>query len=252
MKEGTTYPTNTAIAVLLIGEPGSGKTNFCMDWPVPWFLDADRNMKNAIDRHPGKRFFYDDPAFDDKGNLLPIHARWPRCIELTNAACRNPEVKTVVSDSLTRLCEYLQAYLVEQPNVEKPVIMAGTKCMSKSHWQPFATIMRKYIFDARESGKPFIMTCHVKVDENELTAAKEQTVNISGQLQGTIAGMFSDFIQTKAEPHGDKAKYPTGARYFLQTGPTHRIRTKNSLGLPLEVDVDGPEIKAMLLKLSTP
>lgn len=252
MKEGTTYPTNTAIGVLLIGEPGSGKTNFAMDWPTPYFLDADGNLKNAVDRHPGKKFFFDNPAYDDSGNLLPMNLRWPRCVTLMDAALKNPAVKTVVADSLTRLCSYLQAHLVEQKNVENPVTMCGVKCMSKSHWQPFATIMRKFIFDAREYGKPFIMTCHIKIGIDEITSVKEQGVNISGQLQGEIAGMFTDFLLAIAEPSTDKIKYPTGVRYYLQTGPTSRIAAKNSLGLPLQVDVDGPEIKAMLARLSAP
>lgn len=255
MKNGTDYNIEGSFGLLIAGNPGSGKSNFAMEWPDPWFCDADRNLVNAIKRHPGKRFFYDDPTTDDTSKPLPAELRWTRSLALLDKAGKDPQVKVLVDDSLSALCDYLTDYLTFTGCAgEKPRIVGGMTAMSQSLWGPFAAMMAKRIKDARAYGKPYIMTCHIKVDENELSAVKEQRPNISGQLGATIARLFTDYWCSNAQPNSDAVKYPSGVRYFIETRPTSRMALKTSLiyskEMPGTFDSDGPEVKALMQRLT--
>lgn len=255
MKNGTDYNIEGSFGLLLAGNAGSGKSNHCMEWPNPWFCDADRNLVNAIKRHPGKQFFYDDPTTDDTGKKLTPPERWERSMLLLDRAGKDPQVKVLVDDSLSALCDYLVDYLTHVGCAgEKPRVVGGMTAMSQSLWGPFAQRMTKRIYDGRSHGKPYIMTCHIKVDENELSAVKEQRPNISGQLSSTIARLFTDYWCCKAVPTSD-TKYPSGVRYLIETRPTARMELKTSLifsaSMPGTFDSDGPEVKALMARLTT-
>lgn len=250
MKDGSTYPTNQAIAVLVAGEPGSGKTNLCLDWPDPYVIDCEGNMKNAIERHAGKRFWYDNPERDDKDALLPEDQRWTRIEQLLNANAAKPEVKTIVVDGLGAVTDYLKAFLVTKGgDAEKPLVVGGQRVMTKSLWGPFADLLKRFVFKGRSYGKPFVLTSHLKVDENEMTAVKEQRVNLQGQLVSDFPKLFTDFWMTVATPVPVSKEYPTGVKYSVKTVPTIRITLKCSCGLPPEFETRGPEWQALMQRI---
>lgn len=238
MKDGSTYPRNTALALLLMGQPGSGKSNLSMEFPDPYFVDTDQNLRNAIERHPDKRFWFDCPEFDDAGKSLEAHEHWPRMERLIKENAPRPEVKTLIVDGLGRVTDYLRAYLVHTGGqAEKPLLVGGMKVMTMSLWGPYADLLKKLVFLCRSFGKPFVLTAHVKVDENELSAVKEQRVNLQGQLVSDFPKLFTDAWLADATPNAD-ARYAkaNGVRYYVRTAPTHRMLLKQSCGLPAEFE----------------
>src|SRR5262245_52916363 len=124
MNTGNTYPTNTALAILLGGNPGTGKSNLQMEFDKPYIIDAEHNLRNAIERHPGKFFTWDNPEVDDKGAILPAKDCWGRVETLIKTNAPKPEVGTIVVDGLGRISDYLKAYLISQGSqAEKPLII---------------------------------------------------------------------------------------------------------------------------------
>lgn len=254
MKDGSTYPRNQALAILLLGQPGAGKSNLCMEFPDPYIVDSDQNLRNAVERHPGKRFWYDCPEFDDAGKALAPEEHWPRLEALLKANAPKPEVKTLVVDGLGRVSDYLKAFLIHKGSMaEKALVIGGEKAMTQSLWGPFADLTKKLIFLCRSFGKPFILTAHLKVDENELTTVKEQRVNLQGQLVADFPKLFTDAWMCEAVPSSDaRYKAANGVRYFVRTAPTHRITLKQSCGLPAEFEPSDAAFQKLVTNLSTP
>lgn len=254
MKEGSTYPRTTALAILLSGAPGAGKTNLSMEFPNPWFADCDHNLRNAVERHPGKAFTWDDPETGVDGKVLPDERHWARLEELIKAAGVDPRVGTIVVDGLGRVSDYLKAYLVHTGGeAEKSLKVGGMKVMTMSLWGPFADLMKRFVFLCRSFGKPFVLTTHLGVDENELTTIKEQRVLLQGALKADFPKLFTDFLMCNAQPHSDpRYKVSNGVRYFVRTAPDVRIMLKQSCGLPAEFEHDDPAFKKLLASIDMP
>jgi hypothetical protein len=253
MKDGTTFNTQGNMALLLLGENGTGKSTLAMNWPSPWFCLGDKNIRYAAMQATAakRQWFWDDPERDTADKDLPWEQRWARATALLEENGPKSEVKTIVDDGLTHLQAYLQALIIKAGSqAEKPLVIGGEAVMTRSMWGPFATMLAKRVIKARSFNKPYIMVAHLMADENELTKVMEQKVSLPGALKNTLGAYFTDVWQTDAQPSSDLKKYPGGVRYLIRTAPTFRLKLKCSMGLPPEVDVDGPEIKAMLAKLS--
>lgn len=257
MRDGSTYPKNAALAVLLGGMPGAGKTNLCMGFPKPWFVDADHNLRNAIERHPGKVFTWDDPEQSADGKPLELDQCWERLEALIKENAPKPEVGTIVLDGIGRITDYLKAYLCRVGSqAEKVILVGGVKVMNQSLWQPYADLLKKLVFLCRFYNKPFILTTHLSVEENELSSVKEHRVLIQGALKADFPKLFTDFWQCDAVPNSDVKYKPiekgNGVRYYVRTAPTHRILLKQSCGLPAEFEPGDECFKALMGKLSAP
>jgi adenylate kinase family enzyme len=254
MKDGTTYPRNTALAILLGGMPGAGKTNLCMEFPAPYFIDADHNLRNAVERHPGKKFTYDDPELSADEKPLELEWCWERLEKLIKENAPKPEVGTIVLDGIGRITDYLKAHLCRVGSqAEKVITVGGVKVMNQSLWQPYADLLKKLIFLCRFYGKPFVLTTHLTVEENELSAVKEQRVLIQGALKADFPKLFTDFWMCDATPSSDaRYKAANGVRYFVRTAPTHRILLKQSCGLPAEFEPHDACFTELLKKLGAP
>lgn len=238
MKTGTEFDTKAQMAILLLGENGTGKTSLAMRFADPWFCMGDKNTRFAAEwaKSSNKTWFWDDPEQDDQGKALELHKRWDRAEAVLRVAGPKPEVKTIVDDGLTHLSDYLQAYLI---HAGSNLSIGGEKAMSKELWGPFASKLKRRIIAARSFNKPYIMIAHIQVDENELSGVKEQKVNLQGALKNSLGGWFSDVWSLEAVPSTDpKYAKSRGVRYFVRTAPTHRIKLKCSCGLPAEIDVD--------------
>lgn len=243
MKPGTSFDTNASLALLLLGESGSGKSSIAIRFPSPGFILGDKNIKYAATwaTEHNHSWHYDDPEVDATGKPLDWPERWKRSWDILIEMGRSPDVKTIVDDGLTHLSSYLQARLIKEGSkAESPLVIGGESQMTRSLWGPFASNLKRRIVTARSFNKPYIMIAHVQTGENEMSGAKEQQVNLQGALRNEIGGWFSDVYQTLAIPSTD-AKYKDvgGIRRYVRTEPTHRCGIlKNSFRLPPELDVE--------------
>lgn len=243
MKDGQTFDTSAALAILLMGESGTGKSSIALRFNTPGVILGDKNIRWAAEwaKEHNHAWHYDDPELGADGKPLDWPDRWKRSWDLLLEMGRAEAVKTLVDDGLTQLSSYLQARLIKEGSkAESPLIIGGEPQMTRSLWGPFASNMKRRIICARSFNKPYIMIAHVQTGDNETTGAKEQQVNLQGSLKNEIGGWFTDVWQVVAVPSSDK-KYANvnGIRRFVRTEPTHRCGIlKNSLKLPPEIDVD--------------
>jgi hypothetical protein len=153
-----------------------------------------------------------------------------------------------------RVSDYLKAYLVHTGGMaEKPLTVGGMKVMTMSLWGPFADYLKRFVFLCRSYNKPFILTTHLGVDENELTTIKEQRVLLQGALKADFPKLFTDFFMCNALPNSaEQYKKSNGVRYFVRTAPDIRIMLKQSCGLPAEFEHDSPEFKKLISSITPP
>lgn len=234
MKTNSDFKLDESMAVLLIGESGTGKTNVCMEFDRPYFIDfGDANLPSAVMRHPGKEFYWDRVDQDDSGKPVPPADRWKRGMELLTKNGPDPKCGAIVDDCLSGMQSVLCDHILNLGSqAEKPLTVGGVKVMTMTLWTPFKDLLRARIIQARSYGKPYIMTCHIKPEKNEVTGVLEYGPLLSGQLKDNLASLFTDYWSTQVDPNADKAKYPNGVRYYVQTVPTNRFALKCSCGLP--------------------
>lgn len=246
MKSGTDFNPNQTMALLLMGSPGSGKTNLAMEMDRPYFIDfGDSNLKSAVERHPGKEFYWDRVDTDDDGKEVPPDRRWERSVDLLKRAGPDPKVGTIVDDSLsmmqTVLCDHI---LAKGSQAESPLVIGGIKCMSRSLWSPFKDLIVRRIIQARSYNKPYVLICHEKVDADDMTGVKLYRPALSGQLGDTIASLLTDFWSCETDANADKNRYANGVRYFVRTVPNNRLKLKCSCGLPAEFEFTSEAFQA--------
>jgi hypothetical protein len=250
MKTASQFSTKASFGLLLVGEPGSGKTNTAMEFPDPYFIDwGDSNLKSAVERHQGKNFNYDVVDLDDNGKEVPPPQRWARAQKLLKDNGPDKAVGTIVDDSLSMIQTALTDHLCATGGgAENPLVIGGIRCMTLSLWQPFATLLRSRVLFARSLGKPYIMTAHIKVDEREIGGSKYNKPAVSGSMGQDIARLFSDYWACEVESGlTDKTLYPRGVRYYVRTAPTNRFLLKCSCNLKPEATA--PEIAAVAATL---
>lgn len=233
MKPGNTYTSKQSFALLLVGEPKSGKTNVAFSFPNPWILDCDRNLKRAATVVKDKTWFFDDPYVDDKDVELPEHQRWNRAVDKIKLAAKAPEVQTIVIDGLGALADMLIAHIIEEVRRNEPNSKADGKLRIQDY-QPLALLLTKLIMGLRNSGKLIVFTSHQKVDKDEHTGKTRYELNMPGKLANSFGGLFSDVWATTAENAG-LGKY----KYLIHTRPSGLHMTLGtSLALPGEpIDV---------------
>lgn len=261
MKQGTDYPINTAIALLLAGDTGTGKSTSLLYWPRPWILDLEGNLAGAVKTHTkrlGKRpeFCWDTPELNDAGAPVALKDQWKRCEELVNRATSDPTISTICIDGLGRLYDKLKAYLANLPG-EKAVVVAGQNVMGLSQWGVYPDLLRRFVWDLRSKGKPIIVTAHLTVDEGEMSQIREYRIadlQTAFGKSNSLPKCFSDYWQTLSTPCAkDPAKNPRGVKYVWRTAPNARNPSlKTSFPeLPDELEAGDPIFLKVLTTLET-
>lgn len=229
MKTNTQYKPTHSCAVLLVGEPKTGKTRAMFSFPAPGIIDCDMNLNSGVRVAGGKQFWYTQPAIQDDGTPIPMELRWLRAVAETKAMLLMPDVKTIVVDGLGMLCEWLMAHIVNENK------KAGTNKTGKMELRDYgdvARLLRDYITMLRIGGKYVVVTSHQSADKDELTGAMRYTLAIPGQSKETLGGLFTDVWATTAKPSGGKHLYE------IRTKPTgFHVALGTSFDLPSAIDV---------------
>lgn len=233
MKPGTFYSPKQSFALLLVGEPKSGKTNVAMSFPKPFFLDLDRNLGRASKAISStKQWFFGDPHEDEEGKPLDPHLKWPRCGKLLKEAILSPDVETIVVDGLGVFSDMLMAYIVHERSKNS---VSKDQKPEWGDYMRYGNDMTAMVMLLRSSKKMIVYTSHQKVDKDELTGRIRYELNMVGKLSNSFGGLFSDVWACTSSPDGiEKVKYE------IWTGPTGlHINLGTSIELPVKTTITG-------------
>lgn len=228
MKSSADYKPSHSIAILCVGNPGTGKTRLMMSLPTPGILDNDLNLNSAVRVSGGKKFFFTQPSMDDNGKEIPEHLRWLAVEKEVKAMILHPEIQSICIDGLTALSRWCLAY------AEHQLIAAGINVKKEylSKYANFINLMTNFVNMCRIGGKIVFMSCHQTADKNDLTGAWYYNLSIPGQLKDNLGGLFTDVWGTSTQTLGDDVKY------FINTRPTNlHVALKTSFDLAPKIDV---------------
>lgn len=232
MKPSTSFTPAQNVAVLLVGDPGSGKSNLIMATPTPGIIDCDGNLGSAVRRAEGKKFFYSQPFRDDAGVEVPENLRWKRAMSETMAMLKHPEIETIVIDGLSNLCRWGMIH------VEQELTNAGinTKKEYLAKYQSFIPLLSNFITTLRIPGKLVFVTVHQIADKDEILGRTRFFLDIPGRLSEVLGGQFTDVWGTESLP--DPTNTKTMAKYNIRTKPTgYHVNLKASLDLEPAINV---------------
>lgn len=221
MKDSTSFKLNPSLSILLVGDPKTGKTCVAASFPDPYFLDVDGNLGSATRILKDKKFWYDSPVNEVKES----HEVWKHALSCLQVAAKDPQIKTLVVDSLSLLTEYICLWVInehvrmgERDKNGKPI-----DALTIPDYGKLLSIFRTLIFGLRQSGKTVVVTSHQQASKDEITGAVRYGLAIPGQAKDTLGGAFTDVWATTATPVAmGKTKYeirtrPTGFHVALGT-----------------------------------
>lgn len=220
MKSSTDYRIASTLAVLLVGDQKTGKTNVAGAFPNPYFLDFDRNLDSMARVMGNKKWFYDCPIVDDKGSRVEDHLVYPRAMDMVKQAVLSPDVSTIVIDSASTLSLFAVSHILAE------VTRMEGKKVEQMRIQDYGRILnlfQRLITFLRGSGKLVVVTSHQTFDKDEMTGALNYTLALPGQMKFNFGAFFTDVWGTTGEPAaGGKYKYkirtrPTGRHVALGT-----------------------------------
>jgi hypothetical protein len=220
VKSSESYKPASNLAILLVGDQKTGKTNVAMAFPDPYFLDLDKNLDSAVRVAGGKKFFFDQPTSQEDGSPTDPAKVYPYAMDLLKKAALDPQVKTLVIDSLSTLTIHMVTYiLAEASRIEN-------KRIEQMRIQDYGTVMgllQKLVAFLRATNKIVVVTSHQSWDKDDVTGAIRYTLAVPGQMKHNLGAFFTDAWGTMVSPvAGGKYKYeirtrPTGFHVSLGT-----------------------------------
>jgi hypothetical protein len=221
------------LAILLLGPPGSFKTTLAMQFPKVAFMDCDRNLdgpeKWIRKTNPNLSYGFENINTDDNGKEVPPWDKFDRLQMKLKEVQSNPEVETVVIDTMTMVNEFI---------VQKVLKEQGQSLMRPMDYQPMKSYYwRLLVGGIRGCGKTTIVTCHeVIMTKPGKTVMTEEIVGYKPSVSGGIAdyfgGFFTDIWRCESRPlPGDKQQAIIRTNKSILSPDL-----KSSCGLPAEME----------------
>jgi len=258
MKSSSDFTISLPNSILILGRPGSGKTTLALQFPKPFILDCDQNMKGPVRYLANKLgslpwFKYDTPLTDKTGAPVPRGTRMDRVQELLNEALTDPEVETIEIDSLTTLIDFIfDKIRATATGSNPPKFGDGKKTQDDpiriQDWGTFASILKQLIFGLKASGKRIVFIGHISHDKDEVTKMILNFIACPGQVGDIISGLFEEVWQTEVKATG--AETSLKADYKVRTvgdARSEALGLKSAGGIGAYISADAPAIIAKLL-----
>lgn len=224
--------------ILVIGPAGCGKTTFCLQFRKPYLINVDNNLggpKNFFKRsgRDMSGIKYDNVAWDDSGNPIPIKDQYVRFHTLLTRGVADKDSETIIIDSTTSMQSVLEAFCVTKRG--KPV---GTK-FTFDEWYDFQYIWSETINKLRQCGKAVMIIGHEQVEKGEIDQVLRYVLAIPGKTGDLMPMLVTDVWRMSTELKlvgtAQKAVYNVTT---VQTSRNPNIKTSFTLPSTFEATQD--------------
>lgn len=227
----------TPMTLLLKGSPGGGKTFKAAQFPKPALFSFDNNLSGLKKLPPEIRANIKivDPFKDTNGKDVPPLKVWDNFIALLQKVMDDPEIRTVIIDSLTTLASRLMDKIVGSND-------PATKVQIQ-HYGDFGRYLKwlgEEFLCSPDLNKNVIIIAHERLVRDDLTGKVQYELNIVGQMANTFDLYFTDCWRCYA-------KQPTsGALEFrVRVLPTDNFNAKCTLSVDPDFDWDKAKDKVL-------
>lgn len=244
MKASTPSKPKTAdpISLCLMGDHGTRKTTFLMQWPKPGIMDLDGNLDGpeAFLRKTtkGLSYKYVQPLLDDSGRPLASDKDIRDSIfDGLRELIEDDGVQTIGIDSATKLAESLVWWCMGRTNKED---------MELDMWKPWRSAMLKLVHKGRNVGKHFVLLIHEQplygvAPRQGLPAPKiGVTMSMPSKLQEQFGFTFTDVWRIVKSGRNEGLKFEM---HFVSDGDCN---LKNSFGLVQPLPAEWSKIQPLL------
>lgn len=226
------------LSLLMKGPPGAGKTTKAAYFPRPCFFNFDNNLSGLRKLPPEvqKRIKIVNPRLGPDGKPLKAEAIWKRFVDLLEVVLADPEVDTVIIDSLTTMAECLMDKILGSGDPSKRVEI--------QHWGDFQRYLKwlgEEVLCAPDRDKHIVFLAHEVMERDDLTSSIQYVLNIGGSLKTSYDLFFTDCWRVYTKVNGEKIEYR------VRTLPATNFNAKCSLDLPVDFAWDTEKDKVLKL-----
>lgn len=243
-------------SIILLAEPGSGKTTVALQFPGLYVLDCDRNLSGPIkwlkDHGKYKPFFVGSPLIDDEGLPVPREQQFVRALALLNEAINSPDIESIFIDSATTFCDMIFMEILRQKtkklgkfdNIKTPGTLLDAD-FSTPDWGSFFNLMKRIIFMIKASGKTPIFAVHIKQKEDDKGAIVSRNLAIPGQTGDMVPGWFSEVWQIAriSSGAGSTRTEKRVVNTFPASALDNMLGLKSAAGIKSGTPLDSPELQ---------